>query len=161
MKTLDEIMRTAVEPALAFLPPKMTSDEARVMMLAIGLHESLFEHRRQMGNGPARGYWQFEQGGGVKGVMTHPATRDFARAICAERKVMFNTADVWAALEFDDVLAAVFARLNLWWAPGALPKVDETDKAYKLYLFTWRPGKVHPELWPARHKVARSFLGLL
>jgi hypothetical protein len=28
--TLDEITRTAIEPALAWLPPKMTTPEARV-----------------------------------------------------------------------------------------------------------------------------------
>ena len=158
--TLDQILRTAVEPALAWLPPKMTSIEAKVELLTIGLHESLFEHRRQMGNGPARGFWQFERGGRVKGVMTHPATRDLARAACAAHGVPFDGMAVWNALEHNDVLAAIFARLNLWWSPGALPRVTETDKAYALYLFTWRPGKVHPELWPARHLAARAALQL-
>lgn len=158
--TLQEILDTAIEPALALLPPKMSSDEARVLMLAIGLQESLFLHHRQMGNGPARGFWQFEKGGAVKGVMTHRATREYARSVCLDRGVSFETDAVWRALETDDVLAAAFARLNLWWCPGALPGVDDEDAAWKLYAdVAWRPGKPHPETWPATHAAAREALG--
>lgn len=158
--TLDEVLAAAVDPALAWMPRKFDSSEARVMLLSIGLQESLFQHRRQMGNGPARGFWQFERGGGVTGVMTHPATRDLARAICAERNVPFVAVDVWRALEFDDVLAAVFARLNLWWAPGKLPAVTATQDAWNLYIFTWRPGKPHRKTWDAHHRAARGALAL-
>lgn len=54
-----------LDPALKLLP-SMDSVRARMMLLAIGLQESRFEHRRQLGNGPARGFWQFESGGGVR-----------------------------------------------------------------------------------------------
>ena len=47
-----------LDPAAKLLPG-MDSAKARVMLLAIGLQESRFEHRRQIG-GPARGFWQFE-----------------------------------------------------------------------------------------------------
>ena len=55
--TLDEITRTAIDPALELFPKHMDSPQARVMLLSIGLQESRFEYRRQMGNGPARGFW--------------------------------------------------------------------------------------------------------
>lgn len=155
-----DALQDAIDPALEWLPANMSSMEARVMLLTIGLQESRFEYRRQMGNGPAKGFWQFEQGGGVKGVMTHLATSRLARAICDERGVTFTTREVWNALEHDDVLAAVFARLNLWWAPGALPRVTETQKAWDLYIFTWRPGKPHRSTWDAYHRVARNTLQL-
>jgi len=158
---LDEVMEAAIQPALAMLPVKMSTDEARLMMLAIGLQESRFQYRRQIGNGPARGFWQFEQGGSVKGVMTHPATKDHAAAICAAQGVEFDRAKVWAALEFDDVLAAAFARLNLWWAHGPLPSVDDVDGAWHLYAdVTWRPGKPHRETWDGFHQQAQEALGL-
>lgn len=155
-----DALRDAIDPALEWLPSNMSSMDARVMLLSIGLQESRFEHRRQMGNGPAKGFWQFEEGGGVKGVMNHLSTSRLARAICDERNVPFTTRQVWNALEHDDVLAAVFARLNLWWAPGALPRVAETQKAWDLYIFTWRPGKPHRSTWDAYHRTARSTLGL-
>ena len=43
---------------------KFRSTAADVLLLAIGLQESRFEHRQQIG-GPARSFWQFERGGGV------------------------------------------------------------------------------------------------
>src|SRR5690606_35531315 len=67
---LDVVVEQAIWPAYALLPSRMDSDRATVMLLAIGLQESRFEHRRQI-KGPARGFWQFERGGGVRGVMTH------------------------------------------------------------------------------------------
>ena len=82
MNLLATITRDAIDPALALLPGKMDNDRARVQMLAMGLQESRFIHRRQLGNGPARGLWQFERGGGVKGVLEHPASAALARDIC-------------------------------------------------------------------------------
>lgn len=157
--TLSEAIAKALNPALAFLPPRMDSPEARVELLTIGQQESRFQYRRQLGNGPARSFWQFEQGG-VKGVMNHPATRDWARAICDARGVPFDVRAVWNAMEFDDVLACVFARLNLWWAPGPLPPVTSAAKAWDLYVFTWRPGKPHRQTWDAFHLASRTALGL-
>lgn len=140
-----------IRQGLALLPPKMSGCRAMTMLVAIGLQESGFLTRRQYGNGPARGYWQFEAGGGVKGVMTHPNTTSYAAAICAARGVPFERAKVWSALETDDVLAVVFARLLLWSDPKPLPALTEPDAAWNLYLRTWRPGKPHPEKWPDCH----------
>ena len=53
--TLEQVMRDAVRPALALLPAAMNTPQARCMLLAIGLQESRFVHRRQIG-GPARGF---------------------------------------------------------------------------------------------------------
>lgn len=165
MKTLDEIMHTAVEPTLSLLPKKMASDEARVMLLTIGLQESRFEHRYQVLNdptkkGPARGFWQFEQGGGVKGVMGHPSTSEHAHRICSERDVPFNPQSVWLRLETDDILACTFARLLLYSDPRPLPRIDDSARAWQLYERTWRPGKPHPEKWGGYHARARAALGL-
>lgn len=164
--TLDQVFTTAIEPALAWLPPKMTSPEARVEMGAIGLQESKFEHRWQVidandpsRKGPARGLWQFERNGGVAGVMSHPASKDLARAACDRQGVPFEKLAVWQALEVDDWLAAVFARLLLWTDPGPLPMVTQVDAAWALYVRTWRPGKPHPEKWPGYHRAVRAFLG--
>jgi hypothetical protein len=58
-------------------------------------------------------------------------------------------AAVYAALEHDDVLAAAFARLLLWTDPEPLPAVGEVQRAWALYLRTWRPGKPHRQTWDA------------
>ncbi|MFY3134208.1 hypothetical protein ACOTF1_24495 [Achromobacter ruhlandii] len=157
---LKKIIDTAVSPALALLPTRMDTPAARVMLLAIGLQESRFVHRRQIG-GPARGLWQFEKGtrasrGGVWGVYLHPASKDRLAALCKARSVACDPDAIYAALEYDDVLAAGVARLLLWTDPKALPPVGDADAGWALYLRTWRPGRPHPETWPDLYRQAAA-----
>jgi hypothetical protein len=147
-----------IKQGLALLPQKMSGCRAMTLLIAIGLQESGFLTRRQYGNGPARGYWQFEMNGGVRGVMEHPNTTSYAAAICAERGVPFERGRVWAALETDDLLAVVFARLLLWTDPRPLPAVTEPDAAWSLYSRNWRPGKPHPDKWADCHGQALEAL---
>jgi hypothetical protein len=158
---LEAITREAIDPALALLPPKMDTPAARIMLLSIGQQESRFMYRYQKVagqpyvKGPARGFWQMERGGGVVGVMTHTATNEFAHAICAIRNVPFDSVLVHAALETDDVLAAVFARLLLWADYKPLPGVGAShDEAWDCYVRNWRPGKPKRETWDEFHKAA-------
>jgi hypothetical protein len=158
---LSQVLREIIDPGLALLPMAMDTPKARLMLLTIGRQESRFRYRRQTGNGPARGFWQFERDGGVKGVMTHPATTAHAHRACAEQGVPWERPNVWAALETDDLLACAFARLNLWWAPGKLPEIGDHQAAWKLYAdVTWRPGRPHPETWQGYYDEARAALGV-
>lgn len=145
---LSRIREQAITPALALLPARMSSPQVEVMLLAIGLQESRFKHRRQIG-GPARGFWQFELGGGVAGVLRHPSSREHALSVCRARGVEPVAEEVYRRLEHDDVLAAAFARLLLWTDPKPLPALGEVTKAWDLYLRTWRPGKPHRQTWDA------------
>lgn len=151
--TLSEIRERAIAPALAMLPARMNSQAAIVEMLAIGLQESRFEHRKQIG-GPAKGFWQFEQGGGVRGVLRHHSSREHAQAVCRARNVIATESAVYAALEHDDVLAASFARLLLWTDPKPLPAIGDEQGAWDLYLRVWRPGKPHRLTWDALYEQA-------
>lgn len=151
--TISEIIKTGIDPALALLPAKMDTPAARVMLLAIGLQESRFVHRRQIA-GPARGFWQFEKGGGVRGVLTHASTGEYAQAVCKARGVPATADAVYEALDKDDVLAAAFARLLLWSDPKAMPALGDADASWALYLRTWRPGKPHPQTWPDLYRQA-------
>jgi hypothetical protein len=151
--SLSEILRNVITPALALLPPKMRDDRAAVMLLAIGLQESRFTTRVQV-SGPARGYWQFERGGGVRGVLQHHASELPAGMVCYTRGVAPNAHAVYAQLEHDDVLAAALARLLLFTDPKPLPAIGNVDEAWALYARVWRPGKPHPETWPALYQQA-------
>lgn len=139
-------IQQAVQQAVSMLPAKFSSDKALVQLYATGLQESRFAHREQIG-GPARGFWQFEKGGGVKGVLEHDASAKLAADICEARGVAATKDAVYAALSSDDVLAAAFARLLYWTDPKALPDVGDVSGAWDLYSRTWRPGKPHPETW--------------
>lgn len=138
--------QTAIEAAFALLPAKMDTRQARIILAAIGYQESDgYAVRRQYGNGPAAGYWQFERGG-IKGVMKHAASSRLAMSVCEARGVQFVTEKIWEAFQRDDVLAAAFARLLMYTDPLELPTTKEA--AWEMYAKRlWRPGKPHPEKW--------------
>lgn len=139
-----------IPAAYSVLPAPMQSPKATALLLAIGLQESKFLARRQGGNGPARGFWQFERGGGIKGVMTHPQTRGPLATALTELRyadVIGSAVELHKLVEHNDVVACVFARLLLWTVPGALPTRDEPGFAWAQYLDGWRPGQPHQDTW--------------
>lgn len=159
MTPLRYVLTHVYPVAFSLLPPQMDSPAARAMLTAIGLQESRFLHRRQMGHGPARGWWQFEMGG-VEGVLSHHASRQSAEAVC--RVLGYDPADergIHLALEHNDVLAVCFARLLLWTDPRMLPGADRPVDGWLIYLATWRPGAVKREGQAAilAHKWAGHF----
>lgn len=136
-----------IRKGLQHLPPTMSKNIDRVLvaMLAIGLQESKFEHKFQVVNtpgvkGPARGFWQFESGGGVKGIMRHPASKPHLEKACRELGVPFEQRAIWLALEHNDDLAVVCARLLLYTDAKALPLVPDEQGMWEYYLRNWRPG---------------------
>jgi hypothetical protein len=147
---IETILDHVVPPALAFLPFPRTQ-AAVAMLLAVGLQETRFIHRRQLEGGPARSFWQFEAKT-VELVMRHEQTRTPAQVLLGKLKYQTGVLDpaaVFAALEHNDVLACGFARMLLWTLPAALPLEHEEAAAWKQYLEAWRPGKPHPETWSA------------
>lgn len=155
-----DVIDLAIRPALRLLPQRMTSRSAVAMLVAIGLQESRFTHRRQITStghfGPARGWWQFEAGG-VRGVVTHAATRDLADAVAT--RLGYRTAtygDLHLAIQHNDVLAAAFARLNLWWLPAPLPGPEDAEEGWRQYIEAWRPGKPHRHAWDGFYREAWS-----
>lgn len=145
MSDFDHIADEVWPKAMALLPG-MDSIAAKAEILAIGLQESSFEHRVQVG-GPAHGYWQFEQGGGVTGVLRHPVSRSHAVSVCFTRGVAALPRDVYTAIINDDVLACCFARLLLYTLPDKLPAQNQREEGWQQYLSAWRPGMPHRSTW--------------
>ena len=139
----------ALTPALRLLPPNMSTTPARAMVIAICLQESQMENRKQLGGGPARGYAQFEQGGGVRGVLSHPASKPHIQAVLSalDYDPLSDPAKCYAAIEHNDILAAAFARLLLWTLPDPLPARGEMGEGWSQYIAAWRPGKPHRASW--------------
>lgn len=142
----------AINEAFQLLPAKMDSRPARVILAAIGYQETKYLTRVQYGNGPARGFWQMEKGGGVKGVMEFKPDggkiADLALKICDARGVPFRREIVWAAMAEDDVLAAAFARLLMYTDAAPLP--TNRGEAWEMYANrVWNPGKPHKDEWEA------------
>ena len=156
MPTLElatSVLGAIIRPALVGLPPKMRSEAAARLLLAIAIQESDLLHRVQLGDGPARGLWQFECVG-VKGVLQHLATRTLAQQVARAHGVEPVATNIWAALASDDLLAAKFARLLLWTDPAPLPTSSTASWFY--YLGNWRPGKPHRSRWPAAWRLSQE-----
>jgi hypothetical protein len=133
----------------------MANENGIMLMTAIGFQESRFLYRRQIGGGPARGFWQFEKGG-VEAVLKH-SVGDIARDVMYNMSMFGTDADyIMQAIEYNDVLAAVFARLLLFTNKKIIPTFCEANKEalWKYYLETWRPGKPRPETWDKSIEIA-------
>lgn len=146
---IEQVIRYVLPATRDLLPPAMfVSPRAWAMLIAIGLQESKFLERRQLGHGPARGFWQFERGGGTKGVIQHPDTRELAAKVLRDLRyphLVGKAREVHYALHDNDVLACAFARLLLWTVPGSLPSRHNPVTAWQQYLEGWRPGAYEEE----------------
>lgn len=165
---LRELITSAILPAFEILGAKYNTVQAVLMMLAISLQESKLQSRQQLivvkgelvPKGPAVSFWQFEKGGGVAGVLKHPASASLAAKLCKARGVKSTPDAVWEAMKTDDVLGAGMARLLLLTDPFKLPDVGKPDEAWKLYTRVWRPGEPHPGTWQGYYDAARAELGV-
>lgn len=149
-------LRTDIAAGLALLPAKMDSLEASVLLYATSRQENPQRLSQQVG-GPAVGDYQFEKGGGVKGVMTHHAVTDLTRAVCNARKVAFAAGPITQALKTDAILAAALARLLYYTDPKAMPDVGDEAGTWALYLRTWRPGAYARQPEELRAKWTKSY----
>jgi len=153
MMNIELFSRLALSPALSLLPGKMDSPPARAMIIAICLQESRLENRKQVG-GPAHGFAQFEQGGGVTGVIKHEATSEIIRGVCKSLVIPFTPTECYEAITYNDVLACCFARLLLWTLPGKLANSYDAALGWNQYIEAWRPGKPRRESWDAYFNTA-------
>jgi hypothetical protein len=149
--TQKTLQRAVIRPALRLLPEPMQPSDCIPLMGAIAQQETDLTTRVQSGGGPAHGLWQFEEGGGVKGVLTHHSTADTAAGICAHFKIPATSHDVWLALAENDELAACFARMLLWTDAKPLPTVGDVEGSWNYYENLWRPGKPRPAPWPSNY----------
>lgn len=141
------VLTKVIAPAASLLPQQLDTPKARVLWLAVAGQESDWASRVQEGGGPAHGLWQFEKGGGVHGVLTHPSSESMAKDVCRARAVAPNDSAVYAAIMQDDILAAAFARLLLYTDPRPLPEVGNVTASWDYYERNWQPGRPRPERW--------------
>lgn len=138
----------AIDDAFEILPAGMGTRTRRILVAATGFQETSYLTRIQYNNGPARSYWQFENGklAAINGVLNHKATKAMAFAVCKARGVAAERMAVWKAMETDDVLGAAFAAMLIYTDPYPMPTTK--DAAWEMYAERlWRPGKPHPKKW--------------
>lgn len=93
---------------------------------------------------------------GVRGVLSHKASKPhLANALAALAYPVTNDATTpYTALEHNDVLACVCARLLLWTLPSPLCGQNDPEGAWQQYIAAWRPGKPHRETWDGYYAAA-------
>src|ERR1044072_5473692 len=147
-----EFLAQIVDPGMAFMayalgpndPTTVPTPELRVALLSTAGQESLWKFRRQMG-GPARGFWQFEKGGALRGVMRHPETQERVKHLCNSLCIHCDEGSLFEAIAWNDHFATAMARLLLWTDAAALPRFGEEQTTWNYYLRNWRPGRPRPE----------------
>jgi len=150
--TPERLLTSAIIPALAELQPGGIADtlEARRFLIAIALQESGIVYRRQVTSsgdqaGPATSFWQFERGGGCRGVLAHLAVRGRMKQVCVDYNVEPTEQGLWDAMRYQDIVAAAAARLLLYTLPTKL--ATTSGEGWSQYIEAWRPGKPHPGTW--------------
>jgi len=154
------LMYNLIDPTLAWMSNYIDiprTDEARVIVHAICGQETDWAARLQYG-GPARGWYQFEKGGGVQGVLTHPSSKDKIKTVCDALLISCDVNTVYEAVAWNGFLATAMARLLLYTDAAPLPKVGNVQGAWDYYLRNWRPGAPHPEVWPGKYTVSQGLL---
>lgn len=138
-----DVALKGINEAYTHLPKMMDSKYATIFLLAIGLEESNLEHRWQVikskAMGPARSFWQFEEGG-LRGVFNHKSSGAHAREVARAYNVKTEAHDVYSVMHLEkyDGLSAAMARLLCYTDPQAVPK--NAEQALDRYLWLWRPG---------------------
>jgi hypothetical protein len=135
--------------------PFQDSTLAQKILLAIAGQESGWLEREQI-DGPARGFWQFERPGGVRGVINHMVSKRPLESFCDQMEIPFDEAALFEAVAWCDPLAYAMARLLLWTDPAPLP--TDADATWALYIRCWRPGKPKPQTWASYYGAAGSMI---
>lgn len=150
-----------VFPALEYLSQlaekNLNTRDARRLLVAIAWQESRIKDRAQIvggsgtaiSYGPARGFWQFEKGGGLSGVIAHRSTQQLAVKLFKDMAIPFP--QQFLAVELNDTIACCFARMLLYTDPRPLPGGNPAwaieEQAWDYYVRNWRPGKPHRNTW--------------
>lgn len=163
---IESLHKLVIEPTLTYMASKtdrpwLASKNAQALMLGIATQESALRYTRQLGNGPARSYFQCEPAT-AKDVL-HRYTRvgspyrDMVNSFVHDG-IMENAGNFNFALQFDQSFACMIARLKLADADPALPpwhQVAELARYWKLYFNTIK-GKGQPHEFQeafARHDI--------
>jgi hypothetical protein len=144
-----------VHPSLNFLAtvtPVSSDARAHLLTMAIPGQETGWAARRQMAGGPARSYWQAEEGGALAEMFGRAAPH--FKAVCAALDIPFDRKVAWDAIIWNDTLACCMARLRLWVDPAPLPEIGDADGAWEYYIRTWGPGMPRRESWNGRYSTA-------
>ena len=145
-------MRSLIASTCSKMGEKYASPEAVDLVLATGIVESRYEYIRQMGDGPARSFWQVEPASAVDNLMHYLKHRKSLMGKCAEASMVdlkhWQNYDelVWAEILEKNIAAGIIhCRLKYWRVPKRMPSTLEGQAAYWKKYYNTEGGKGDPE----------------
>jgi len=145
-------MRSLISDTCEKMGAKFASESAVDLVLATGIVESRYEYIRQMGEGPARSFWQVEPATCVDNLAHYLKHRPELMRKCAEASMVdlkhWQNYDekVWADILEKNIAAGIIhCRLKYWRVPKKMPNSIEGQADYWKKYYNSALGKGDPE----------------
>ena len=145
-------MKSLVHDTCIKMDSRFASDDAVNIVLATGIVESRYEYIRQMGDGPARSFWQVEPASAVDNCQHYLKYRTELMKGCAVASFVdikyWQTfeEEMWAEiLEKNIASGIVHCRLKYRRVPKKLPSSLEAQADYWKKYYNTEGGKGDPE----------------
>ena len=145
-------MKSLVKEVCQSMGDKFASDDAIHLVLATGIVESRYEYIRQMGDGPARSFWQGEAATAVDNLAHYLKHRKKLMGKCAEASLVdlkhWQNLDekLWEEILEKNIAAGiVHCRLKYWRVPKKMPNSIEGQADYWKKYYNTEGGKGDPE----------------
>jgi hypothetical protein len=164
----DEFLRDVVEPALELLG--LNDAASRALLMGTAAVESELKHVRQLGGGPARGYFQMEPDTALDLLrwLERPAQSRYLQAIFDHHPPAHRPGflamypNVNKTLVDDPIFAAMLARLRYRWIPTPLPDASDVAGMAKYWKrhYNTRRGKGTVEKFVERFALVADALAV-
>ena len=137
-------IKSLIQSTCEGMGDKFASEDAITFIHEIGAVESGYKYLRQLGDGPARSFWQVEPLSAIDNLEHYLKHRKSLMGECAEASLVDlkhwqnNNDKLWADILEKNISAAiVHCRLKLWRIPKSLPNTLEgRAKQWKKYYNT-------------------------
>ena len=131
---------------------RFASDNAIKLVIATGIVESRYEYLRQLGDGPARSFWQVEPATCVDNLAHYLKHRPGLMQQCAAASYVdvkhwqdFDEKKWGEILERNISAGIVHCRLKYWRVPKRMPNTTEGLANYWKKYYNTELGKGDPE----------------
>ena len=145
-------IRSLIERTCSTMGEKFASDDAVELVLVTGIVESRYRYLRQLGDGPARSFWQVEPATCVDNLVHYLKHRKSLIVSCAEASRVDSKywqvydEGIWAdILEKNIAAGIVHCRLKYWRVPKPVPSTTQGKADYWKKYYNSEGGAGNPE----------------
>ena len=130
-------MKHLIQSTCGWMGEKFASDDAITLVMETGLVESGYKYLRQLGDGPARSFWQVEPATAVDNLVHYLKHRKELMGMCADACLVdlkywqIFEEGLWGnILEKNIAAGIVHCRLKYWRVPKPMPNTLEGRAKY-------------------------------